>query len=231
MLVIHVAAGSLALLSGFVALYSTKGGNWHRRAGRVFVVAMLVMCAAGLVLSLVRDKAAAINLPAAMLTAYLVATAWFAVRPSAHAAYAWHVGGWVVVSGVLIACTTFGLIAVSGNGRFAGFPAFPYLLFAAVALFAWFGDLRILRDGTARTGLTGTPKIARHLWRITVALWIACMSFFLGQADEFPEALRIPVLLVSPVMLVLLTLLYWLWRVRVRGSLRGMRMRPSRAAA
>lgn len=231
MLVIHVAAGSLALLSGFVALYSTKGDTWHLRAGRVFVAAMLVMCAGGIGLTLTRDKAAAINLPAAMLTAYLVASAWFAVRPSAHAGRAWHVGGWIVVSGVLLACTTFGLIALRGDGRFAGFPAFPYLLFAVIALFAWLGDLRMLREGTARTGLTGTPRIARHLWRITVALWIACMSFFLGQADEFPEALRIPMLLASPVVLVLLTLLYWLWRVRVRGSLRGMRMRPSRAAA
>jgi hypothetical protein len=42
------------------------------------------------------------------------------------------------------------------------------------------------------------------------------MSFFLGQAQVIPEPLRITPLLVAPVLAVLLTLLYWVWRVRVR---------------
>ena len=45
------------------------------------------------------------------------------------------------------------------------------------------------------------------------ALWIATASFFLGQADEFPEALRIMPLLCTPVLLVLLLMFYWLARV------------------
>lgn len=45
------------------------------------------------------------------------------------------------------------------------------------------------------------------------ALWIAAASFFLGQSDEFPEALRIMPLLCTPVLLVLLAMFYWLARV------------------
>ena len=56
-------------------------------------------------------------------------------------------------------------------------------------------------------------RIARHLWRMCFALWIATASFFLGQADEFPEALRIMPLLCTPVLLVLLLMFYWLARV------------------
>ena len=57
---------------------------------------------------------------------------------------------------------------------------------------------------------------------MTFALFIAAMSFFFGQADVFPRAMRIPALLALPVLAVLASLLYWLWRVRVRRSLRGM---------
>jgi hypothetical protein len=51
------------------------------------------------------------------------------------------------------------------------------------------------------------------VWRIGLALWIATASFFLGQSDEFPEALRIMPLLCTPVLLVSLLMFYWLARV------------------
>jgi hypothetical protein len=46
-----------------------------------------------------------------------------------------------------------------------------------------------------------------------LALWIAAASFFLGQADVFPESLRIMPLLCTPVLLVILLMFYWLARV------------------
>ncbi len=57
---------------------------------------------------------------------------------------------------------------------------------------------------------------------MTFALFIAALSFFIGQADVFPQPIRIPPLLALPVLAVLVTLLYWLWRVRIRQSLRGI---------
>jgi len=53
------------------------------------------------------------------------------------------------------------------------------------------------------------------------ALLIAAFSFFLGQAKVIPKPIRIFPLLLIPPLVVLATLLYWLWRVRVRQSLRG----------
>ncbi|MGH7493681.1 MAG: hypothetical protein ACREOO_14990 [bacterium] len=47
------------------------------------------------------------------------------------------------------------------------------------------------------------------------ALFIASGSFFLGQADEIPEPLRIPALLAILALAPLLVMLYWLWRVRI----------------
>jgi hypothetical protein len=45
------------------------------------------------------------------------------------------------------------------------------------------------------------------------APWIATASFFPGQADMFPEALRIMPLLCTPVLLVMLLMFHWLARV------------------
>ena len=97
-------------------------------------------------------------------------------------------------------------------------PAFPFFLFAFVGLVGATGDFRVLRSGALR----GTARLARHLWRMTFALFIAAMSFFIGQAKVIPKPIRIPALLAIPVLAVLVTMLYWLWRVRFRRSFRGI---------
>ena len=97
-------------------------------------------------------------------------------------------------------------------------PAFPFFMFGVVGLLAGIGDVRSMRSGALR----GVRRIARHLWRMSFALFIAALSFFIGQAQVFPKPIRIMPLLALPVLAVLLTMLYWLWRVRVRRSLRGI---------
>ena len=80
---IHIAAGALGLVSGFIALYVTKGAALHRRAGMVFVYAMLTMSIFGTTIAAVRGVAPTINVPAGLLTAYLVITGLTTVRPLA----------------------------------------------------------------------------------------------------------------------------------------------------
>ena len=57
---------------------------------------------------------------------------------------------------------------------------------------------------------------------MTFALLIAAFSFFLGQAKVIPKPIRIIPLLMIPPLIVLAALLYWLWRIRFRRSLRGI---------
>jgi hypothetical protein len=58
------------------------------------------------------------------------------------------------------------------------------------------------------------------------ALWIATASFFLGPrarvAKVLPEPLLNPALLALPVLAVLVVMFYWLWRVRIRRTFRGV---------
>jgi len=44
---LHVLGGTIAIVSGYVALYALKGAQLHRKSGTIFVYAMLVMSLSG----------------------------------------------------------------------------------------------------------------------------------------------------------------------------------------
>lgn len=214
---VHIIAGSLGIITGFVALYATKGSPLHRRLGLVFVYAMLTTAVAGGLIAAGLGVAPSINIPASVMTAYLVITALMTVRPPFAGSRPVAVALMVValtVGGINLA---WGFEAVAAGGAEAGF-AFPYLMFGTVGLLGGGSDLRVIRSGP----LKGSARIARHLWRMCFALFIAALSFFIGQAGVFPEPIRIRPLLALPVLVVLVTMFYWLWRVRIRRSLRGI---------
>ena len=217
-LILHIAAGAVALVAGYVAIFTAKGRSVHRRSGTVFVFAMLVMGAGGVTVAAVERVAPGINVPAGLLTSYLVITALTTVKPPRRWGPPLHVGAMLLALAVGLTSLTFGFEAVALGGMRDGIPAFPYFMFGVVGLLGVVGDLRVLRSGP----LLGAPRLARHLWRMSFALLVAALSFFIGQADVFPKPIRIPGVLALPVLAVLVTMLYWLWRVRVRRSLRGL---------
>jgi hypothetical protein len=214
----HITAGSLALAAGFMALYASKGARLHRQSGRVFTYAMFAMTACGVLLAMARDAAPAINVPAGVLTAYMVGTGLATVRPPAEGWRWLHPAAMLLALALGLACLAMGFQALAHGGSYDGMPAFPYFLLGIFGLLGAAGDWRVLRSGPPQ----GALRIARHLWRMSFALWVATSSFFLGQAKVIPQPLRIPGLLALPVLAVLLTLLYWLWRVRVRKNLAGV---------
>jgi uncharacterized membrane protein len=206
----HVTAGVMAILSGFVALYALKGATLHRRSGTVFVYAMLVMSLSGAVAAIGR-AGAAINIPAGLVTAYLVITALNTVRPRTE-------GSLRVDRAAMVAAFAIGaaslLVAITGGARAGMAP--PLVMFALVALFAGEGDRRMIRAG----GLKGAPRLRRHLWRMCTALFIAAASFFLGPVRRIPEPLRIPALRLIP-FVALATMAYWLWRYHRKPTSRN----------
>jgi uncharacterized membrane protein len=210
-LVIHITAGALGLVLGYIALGATKGGPVHRKAGMLFVFAMVTMAIIGMLMSAVQGIWVPVNVPAGWTTAYLVTTSLATIRRPDGWSRRLDVALMILALGVGALMITFGLEAVAAGGKRGEIPAFPFFLFGVVGLIAAAGDVRILRSGA----LTGSSRLKRHLWRMSFALFIAAMSFFIGQSDEFPKALRVYPLLAVPVLIPLVSMVYWLWRQRV----------------
>jgi len=211
-LFIHILAASLGLICGYVALYAAKGASLHRKSGILFVYAMVTMSLCGLVVSAGRGVAPAINIPAALLTSYLVITGLTTVRPLTSGGRWLDAAAMLVALGVGVTDLLFAFETIGGKKN--GMAAIPFLMFGVVGLLGVAGDLRVMHSGAPQ----GSRRLARHLWRMTFALFIAAMSFFIGQAKVIPKPIRIPGLLALPVLAVLVTMFYWLWRVRARPS-------------
>jgi len=208
-LVFHVGAGTLALVSGTAAMSVRKGSRLHRQTGNVFVVSMLCLGASGAFIGL--SKHQTLNAMMGLLTFYLVATAWFTARRRDGHTHLFDYAALplpLTVAGVL---ATYGVAAAnSGTGSLEGYPAAAYFVFGSVALLFAAGDVRML----ARGGVSGTPRIARHLARMCFGLFIATGSFFLGRQQIFPAVFRTTYLLVLLACLPLLLMIFWLVRVR-----------------
>ena len=56
LLVLHIAAGSVAFLAAPVAMAARKGGKWHRRAGRAYAWGMAAALSAAVPISILRPN-------------------------------------------------------------------------------------------------------------------------------------------------------------------------------
>ena len=217
LLPIHIAAGGLAIVLGAVALSAKKGGTIHRRSGLLFVYAMLVMGISASILAL-RDGRPAGNVIAAFLTAYFVGTALTTVRPPSP----WTRG---INGAALTSALALALLAIVGGVNAMNGPrvspggvpsrtiAVMSLIIATVLLLAAIGDFRVMRSGMPRGG----PRLARHLWRMCFALFIAAGSFFSIRervATILPEPFTTGPMRALPILLLFGAMFYWLWRVR-----------------
>lgn len=88
-------------------------------------------------------------------------------------------------------------------------------MFGVVAMLGALLDTRLAWVGD----IAGKHRLARHLWRMSFALWIATASFFLGQFRWLPPPIRKMEFVVIPVLGVLLALVWFLWRaLRIRRA-------------
>ena len=216
-LVLHIIAGTLGILSGFAAIFLRKGSRQHGVVGNVFFVSMLFMSASAVYMALIKHQMH--NVFGGILTAYLIATAWLtARRRNADAGiFDWIAPLFALAVGVTI--MIYGVqVAKNPAASREGIPAGMYFFMSSVALLAAAGDVRML----VRGGVFGVPRLVRHLWRMCFALFNAAGSLFLGQQQVFPAFLRQSNLLFVPALLPLLLMIFWLVRVRFTGAYKRM---------
>jgi uncharacterized membrane protein len=205
LLILHILAGTVALLSGTLAMSVRKGGRIHRSSGNIFSVAILIVASSAIYLAIMRSQNG--NAIAGIITFYMICTAWLAGRRRTigrldYAALLLGVGG-------AAAILMLGFHTLHHPDK--NTPAAMCFFLGVMLLLATAGDIRML----ARGGISGRPRIMRHLWRMCLGLFFATLSFFLGQQQVFPAFLRGSIFLTVLAFLPLPVMIYWLIRVRL----------------
>jgi uncharacterized membrane protein len=215
-LILHIGAGATGIVSGYATLCVRKGERLHRVFGTVFFVSMLTVSALAVYLALFVPPTSRGGAPpnasvsVGLLTFYLVATAWVTVRRAAGQAGLIEKGLFALALGAGLALLIFGLRAASFAAARPG-DYVPYFVFASFAAVFAALDLKVILQG----GISGAPRIARHLWRMCFALFFAASFFFLGQQASMPAYMRGSPLLFVPALAPLVLLVFWMIRVRL----------------
>jgi hypothetical protein len=218
--VFHIGAGTIALAAGLVAAFARKGGYLHRQAGIVFTVSMMVMATFACYLAVV-VPGQTVNLFIGTFVLYLVTTAWMTVHRREGTT------GLFEKTALFVAvclCAPFAILAFQVATGMAPFfkSAIPFegpvliaiYVFTSVLALAAIGDARVVLAG----GITGAPRIARHLWRMCLGLTLAAGSFFTNALPRIlPAPVHVTSLFFLPQLLVLAYLVFWMIRVRFTG--------------
>ncbi|WP_255151078.1 hypothetical protein [Halorarius halobius] len=148
---LHIAAGVVAVAAGVGALATTKGGTWHRRAGKLFVASMAAVVATTLLLLAVAPSGFRVFLAlVAVFSGYLAFSGyrvlarkrpddgpkgvdWAAALLAAVASLA--LGGWGALR--LLEGGTFGVVMVAFGGIGVAFGAGDLWLFRSGGTDAW----------------------------------------------------------------------------------------------
>jgi len=204
---IHAPAGTLVLVAAVVAMFAKKGSTLHRKAGSCFTVSMMVMLVSGIAAAYLKDSIDDMMLGA--LVMYTVFTAWLTVHHKSNEtglleaiALIWVVG---------FAVTAF---SISMGWREVEVP-FAYLFWGGLAVVCALGDIRNIY----RSGLSGTQRIIRHVWRIGFSLVWAALAFadkivkMLGANLKSMQEEQLLLIVAIPTMLILITILYWIAKI------------------
>ena len=218
--IIHIAGGAVGLVSGTIAVFARKGGYLHRKAGTVFVASMLVMAVFAIYLGFaVPDQITNVFIGAFVL--YLVATAWMTVRRREGASGLFEKFAFFVA---VCLCAPFAILTFqlavglpplfTSAVPFRGAVLIAIYTFTTVLVLAVIGDARV----AFASGLSGVPRISRHLWRMCLGLTLATGSGFTnGFARLLPGPYHVPTSFLLPQFLPLGLMMFWMIRVRSAG--------------
>ena len=209
---LHFHVGCAAVVAGFAALASRKGEATHRAAGKIFLLAMLVLTLSGLWMSISREILFTVFLSAIALHAFV--TGWAAAalqhriartitQASGFSAGAITTGA--ILGGLKAAGTTGGVLN--------GLPPAAFYLIAGIGCLLCYYDLVFC--------LTRTPSE-----RLGFSFFLATGIFFFGNNHVLPAALRTPLFLSMPVVGVVICTFYHALRTRLSRDVAFRRRRP-----
>ena len=176
LVVIHIVAGSIAMMGMLLALSARKGGLWHKRGGRAYTYAMAVSLFLATIISLATENIFLLLI--AIFTAYLVYTGWRIVNVK---------GGirssldqrlslaMILISACMVAYGLYMLIQAQSLG-------------VALIIFGFLGGSPALQD-FKRTGEwpKGKRRILLHLNRMGGGCIATITAVFVANVQTNPE--------------------------------------------
>ena len=209
LLTIHIASGSVALLTAAIALITQKGGAKHIMAGRVYAAAMTLVFLTAVPLAILGSGIFLLLI--AVFSFYLVFAGWrfarnYECKP--------HLADWAAIAAMgLTGLGMWGyaiILAQDGNSQWI-----TMILFGFIALALSLADVRFYRAASVR----GARRIARHLTNMMAGTIATVTAVLVVNVDTNPVWLGwiLPTLLITP-------LIVW-WNVRIA---RQGRNRPAR---
>lgn len=212
----HIAGGLLAIAVGAVALAARKGGSVHKKAGTWFLGSMLVLAVTAAILEPFREPEPGSPI-VGIFVCYFVLTSWVTARRRDGTIGWFEIGACVVALGIA-AATLWGAMTGGSTTPVGQGPVFAL---AGILLLAGLLDLNAI----LRKKLTAVQRLARHLWRMCFAFFIATGSFFIGQQDVLPAAVRGSPVLLALGLAPLAVMAFWLIRLRFSKALARVKLR------
>ncbi len=209
LLSIHIGAGTLALLTAAIAVFTPKGEKWHILSGRVYAVAMAVVFLTAVPLALL--GASIFLLLIAFFSFYLVFAGWRFARNRRGRPHTvdWAAAAIMLTTGLGMGVYA-GILAGSGDSQWVTMTAF-----AGIALALGVADGLYHRLQRA----TGGRRISRHLTNMLAGTIATVTAVLVVNVDTNPVwiAWILPTVVITP-------LITW-WNFRV-----ARQYRPNRQA-
>ena len=197
LLAIHIAAGSVALLTTAIALVTPKGERWHVLAGRIYAVGMTMVFVTAVPLAILGSSIFLLLI--AFFSFYLVFAGWRFARNRQRRA---HPVDWAAVG--ILAVTGLGMwgyaivIGLNGSSQWV-----TLLLFGGIALALSLADARFHQKQPG-----GARRVARHLTNMMAGAIATITAVAVVNVDMEPVWVPwiLPTVIITP-------LIVW-WNIR-----------------
>lgn len=206
-LFLHIAGGSLSLLTGGINLVRHKGGAAHVKTGLVFYYSMLATGVSAIILSILNPNSFLTII--GVFTLYMVMTGrrykqWKNALIQNPGTIGWFLTGGMIIAGLIF--LVLGTRAMISGNMFG----IVYIVFGGIGLLFAKADMTFYR-GLSRYKLFW--KMA-HLQRMTGSYIAACTAFLVVNLDKVN--LPIPSVLAWLLPTMVLTLLIVKWSREIR---------------
>lgn len=211
---IHILAGSLTLLSGFVAMISKKGQFGHRVSGKIFFWSMTITTVLGLNAGIFKPEYH-IFIPIALISFYQVASGYrILFIKTLNKGQKPKIVDWALTIGMLITSGAFVVLAILNLSTD---------IFYSIVLFS-FSTIGIYCCGVDLYNYIKKPKnkfywLFIHIFRMSHGFIAALTAFLVNNSKLFPFLPQV-LLLIIPIAIgqPIISLTIWSYNKRMKKT-------------